>query len=159
MRKTWKAVTAMSYRDQVRTWVSNLQRNCGQYIPNDFPMSFFSADVSDNVLYDRAMDLYRMAKASQMQLRMQARPRQEAPENEMLHLVPYTNAEGNVYFVNRFTNGVVVTLTRQTNGLYAYHGPRAYMTILGGRGELSGIYDRLDRDNDYFHDVKGKGGR
>ncbi|MCX6815243.1 MAG: hypothetical protein NT120_00125 [Candidatus Aenigmarchaeota archaeon] len=146
----------MSYRNQLNEWVSYMQKDFGSQIPKDFPMQMFNSNVSNEALYNTAMSLYTIVNTSRNSghnLHNHGHSEKEAPEKRMYHLVPYTESNGNVYYIDRFENRVVMSMTRQPNGLFSYYGPREMMTVLGGRGELGDLLRRVE-DSDFFHDKK-----
>ena len=71
-------------------------------------------------------------------------------EDEHMHLEPYKNADGSFGYIDRRKGQIIVSVTRHANGLFSYSGPRKYLEILGGRGSLSGIVERMS-DGDYFN--------
>ena len=146
----------MSYRNQINQWLSYMRRDYGSYVPRDFSMQSGDSSVSDGELYSRAMDLYKFVKHSKNERGLQARQQPaEEPGKKMWYLAPHTDADGSVYYIDRFTNRVVMSMVRQSNGLFSYRGPREMMTIIGGRGELGDMLRRVE-DNDFFHDRKAK---
>ncbi len=145
----------MSYRDQLKEWISYAKRDFGHYISNDFPMQLFSAsNVSDDTLSYIAKALYETVRTAQHS-RYNSHAETKASEQKMFYLVPQVDSSGSVYYINRFTGGVAMSMVRQPNGLYSYHGPREMMTVFGGRNELGGMLDKIS-DNDFFHDHKHK---
>ncbi|MBI3190276.1 hypothetical protein HYZ41_01080 [archaeon] len=139
----------MNYRDQVKSYVSQMQRDFGQYVPKDFPLQFFDSNVTNETLYSMAMNLYTMVKtAKDNQKPVHSEP---DPGKKMFYLVPHTEKDGSVYYMDRFTSKVVMSMVRQPNGLFSYYGPREMMTMFGGRGELGQMLKNVE-DEDFFHD-------
>ena len=146
----------MVYRDQLKSWLSYMQRDFGRYIPRDFPAQAFNANVSDDALYSMAMNLYTLVKTSKQDAyahRAQTEMKAAPESNEMFYLVPHVESDGSIYYIDRFSNRVVMSMIRQSNGLFSYYGPRKMMTVLGGRGELGDMLRRVE-DSDFFHDRK-----
>lgn len=136
----------MSYRSKLNKWFSQMQRE--GYIPRNYSRNMFSAPgASDEALYSMAMSLYNsvvLPKASKSPI--------QANENERFFLVPHVE-NGNVYYMDRFRGRVAFSMVRQPNGLFSYMGPRKYMQIVGGRGELGELLKRTE-DGDFFYDKK-----
>jgi hypothetical protein len=143
-------VILMSGRSELLNWVSKAQRDFGAYIPKDFPMQMFNSSASDESLYNAAMSLYTIVKSAGYN-HSHSNSKEEHPDKKLFYLVPHQEADGSVCYVDRFTNNVVMSLTRQPNGLFSCYGPKEMIELLGGRGLMSQINKDL-ADGDYFHD-------
>ena len=145
-----------SYRNYISNWISSVKKEYGTHIPKDFPMQLFSSDMPDDQLYSLAMGLYNSVNGSKNSYKHQVREeKKENPDDKMFYLVPLVEKDGSVYYFDRFTNKPVMSMTRQSNGLFSYYGPRGMMTILGGRGELGQMLSNLE-DGDFFHNQHKK---
>ena len=140
----------MNYRDQVKSYVSRLQRDFKEYVPKDFPLQFFYSNVSDESLYSMAMNLYTTVKNAKNSERETKKPSDEHPSKRMFHLSP-KQVGGSVYFIDTFTGRCVMSMIKQPSGLYNYHGSEESMTIHGGRGMLGQLYKDA-QDDDLLHD-------
>ena len=76
-------------------------------------------------------------------------------DDEIMHLVPYTEKNGSFSYVDRMTGKVVVSMRKQENGLFTYFGPKKWMEMLGGRGMMGSLLDRVE-DGDFFRNSQKK---
>ena len=143
----------MSSRGELMQWVSNTQRDYGAYIPKDFPMNAFKSEMSDESLYNTAMSLYTLVKAAGYNQK-QAAP-SEHHDSRTFYLVPHKESDGSVYYADRKTGEIVMSITKQANGLFSYYGPKEMMEIFGGRGLMSQINQNME-DGDFFHNPEKK---
>ena len=108
--------------------------------------SFFQrSDVDDKTKKEVAWMIYHKHHSNNGAV---AQPKNEG--DDMVHLVPYEEADGSFYYHNRENGKVEVIVRKLPNGLFSYYGPKKYMEMLGGRGSLSGIVDRM-ADGKYFN--------
>ena len=137
----------MSYRSQLNTWLADLKHDFGEYIPEDYPVQFFSSNTSDEALYFGALGLYNTVKAAKNS------QRSHGAEDEVMYLVPHVESDGSFCYVNRKTGHVEVSMRKMPNGLFTYYGPKKYIEMLGGRGMLGSLLDRVE-DGDFFRTVQ-----
>lgn len=108
--------------------------------------------------YNKALDLWqrvvmRYEMSNSHKIHRNPALEESGGSDELLHIIPYTTASGDVLFYNKIKGRVIAGLYKQPNGLYSYYGLASYLTKLGGKGKLDTIWKRVE-DGQYFFDRK-----
>ncbi|MBS3053271.1 MAG: hypothetical protein J4469_02100 [Candidatus Aenigmarchaeota archaeon] len=132
----------MSYKTYLMEAVGRIQRDFGDYTPSAFPAQLLAdPSISDQTAYQMAK-FWRDVTTNNYRATTSRSADSSSAENEMLNL--RLHYSGNkVIVMNTRTHGAEAVFTMEPNGLFAYHGPRKYATLIGGRGELGDMLPKL----------------
>lgn len=133
----------MNYSEKLLGWMDE------NHIHDDSLRNYFKSAESDDAKEVMA-NMYRNFLMQKPKESHQAPGGEHAHDDEYMLLEPYENADGSFGYIDRVKGRVIVSVTKHSNGLFSYAGPRKYLEILGGRGSLSGIVDRM-ADGKYFN--------
>ncbi len=136
----------MSY-SELNRWARNEEAR--GYLPEGSASIIANSGASDRELYAYATKLHKSWRGKPLQYGKET----DDAESETFYLVPHVEKDGSVYYVDRKRNKVVMSMIKQPNGLFSYQGDRKMMVVLGGRGELGQMLEKV-KDGDFFHDQR-----
>ncbi len=127
----------MSETPRLDAWI---QKTVSAYgAPDNFPKE---------LLYDKDPKCRRLA-AWALYSALEAKEHGKE-KSEMMHLVPYKQADGSFSLVDHYKGHIVASIKKMSNGMFSFFGPKEYITFFGGRGEFGGIADKM-ADGEYFN--------
>lgn len=156
----------MTYRDYILGWAQAERAKTPKLgeLYDTFCAEARDSSLKPHALYELGRTAHRLAKKLFSSYRSGAAPNDD---NELFYLVPTVRRDGSVVYHNLAGNRDMrrqiygnnqLRMTRQPNGLFSIAGRKHLIEMVGGRGLMSDLLNKL-ADGDFHHDVGHKGYR